>query len=438
MNFAESEEYLYSLGNEVEAMKLGLDNIRKLLNVLGHPEKKYLKVQIAGTNGKGSVCAFLNSICLEAGIKTGMFTSPHLVLVTERVKIDGVELTEDRFAAYATRVRDESVRLAAKGEIENIPTFFEQVTAIALLAFAEANVELAILETGLGGRFDAVTATNAEICAITRIDYDHQQYLGETLEGIAAEKAAIITIETQNVVLGMQSRPVMAFLRKHCRKLGIEPLNDEYEPWRLLPNEDGTVKVDLSLYDLPPIRLGLEGHHQFENAQTAIQIAKALLYHGLFLNFEDGEEEIRILQGLQKARHPGRLEWIGNFLLDGAHNVGGANALGAYLDVFVKNPITLIFGAMRDKNVGKMAEILWPRAKEVILTSPQNSRALRPEQLFEMRPDSFNELRLVFTDSVKEAIDHARTRTTDNETILITGSLYLVGEAQKLLTREDK
>src|SRR5437773_10549936 len=173
-------------------MKLGLENIGKLLAALGNPQKNYLKVQVAGTNGKGSVCAFLDAICYEAGIKTGLTTSPHLISITERVRISGKDVSQDEFARLATRVRETSERLVARDELESVPTYFEQITAVALLAFAEANVELAILETGLGGRLDATTAAGAEIAAITRIDYDHQKVLGETLAEIAAEKAAVV------------------------------------------------------------------------------------------------------------------------------------------------------------------------------------------------------------------------------------------------------
>src|SRR5687768_10168725 len=152
MNFTESVEYLLSLGNEVSAMKLGLENIRTLLTALGDPQKNYIKVQVAGTNGKGSVCAFLDSICNEAGISTGTFTSPHLISITERIRINGVDITEEAFARVAAIVREKSETLLAEERLEYRPTFFEQITAIALLAFAEAKVELAILETGLGGR----------------------------------------------------------------------------------------------------------------------------------------------------------------------------------------------------------------------------------------------------------------------------------------------
>src|SRR5262245_13016665 len=220
--FQESVDYLLSLGNEVSAMKLGLENIRRLLAELGNPQNNYPKVQVAGTNGKGSVCAFVNSICLEAGIKTGLYTSPHLVSITERIKINGKDIGEADFARFATQVRETAESLVSQGEIQYTPTFFEQVTAIALLAFSEAKVQLAILETGLGGRLDATTAANAEIAAITRIDYDHQQYLGETLEEIAAEKAAIVH-EGSKVVIGEQTPRVLKVLLDRCRDLQIVP-----------------------------------------------------------------------------------------------------------------------------------------------------------------------------------------------------------------------
>ncbi len=169
MDFACSVEYLLSLGNEVSAMKLGLENIRTLLATLGDPQKNYLKVQVAGTNGKGSVCAFLDSICNQAGIRTGTFTSPHLVSITERIRINGVDISEDAFASFATVIRQMSETLLADKRLEYRPTFFEQITAIALLAFNGAKVELAILETGLGGRLDETTAANDYFVAITRI-----------------------------------------------------------------------------------------------------------------------------------------------------------------------------------------------------------------------------------------------------------------------------
>ena len=431
MDFAAASEYLLSLGNEVSAMKLGLENIRTLLAAFGNSQNKYLKVQVAGTNGKGSVCAFLDSICVHAGIKTGLYTSPHLVSITERIKIDGKDISEADFARHATSVRETVENLLAQGELKYRPTFFEQITAIALIAFAEAKVELAILETGLGGRLDATTAANAQIAAITRIDLDHQEYLGDTIEEIAAEKAAIITTETQDVVLGEQSHEVMRLLRKHCSGLGIEPLNDEYEPWRILNAGDEKVHVILSMILWPPIRLGLHGQHQIENAQTAIQLTKALRYHGIFPHGEEGESFV--IEGLQNARHPGRLEYDGEYLFDGAHNVGGAKALREFLDECVNKPITMIFGAMKEKDIIEILEILSPKVARIILTKPNNERALTAEQIAEFVPDNYDRERIVRTETVADAIKNAVDVVEENGIILVTGSLYLVGDVKKIL-----
>ncbi len=422
MNFKETEAYLLSLGNEVSTMKLGLENITRLLAELGDPQKKYLKVQVAGTNGKGSVCAFLSSICVTAGIRTGMFTSPHLVSMTERVKIDRVDISEEEFARFATRVREVSESLFASGEIDSIPTYFEQVTAIALLAFADANVELAILETGLGGRLDATTAANAEIAAITRIDLDHQQYLGDTIEEIAAEKAAIIH-EGSEVVVGEQAQAAMEVILEQCHAVGVGPI---------LTITGGITGSIESVSAMPPSAsfptLGLAGRHQFENAEIAIALARVLREY-----FSISDDDI--LMGLRDARHPGRLERVGQFLFDGAHNIGGARALRIYLDEFVDRPVTMIFGAMSDKNVGEIASVLFPKADRLILTMPDNARATSADDLLQFAPD-FDRDRVFVTPGAAAAIDKAREVSGKQDVILVTGSLYLVGEVRRIVTTD--
>lgn len=426
MNFAEAESYLYSLGNEVEAMKLGLENIRLLLAALGDPHDNYLKVQVAGTNGKGSVCAFLDSICGQAGIRRGMFTSPHLVSITERIRLDGVNISEDAFARLATHVRENAEILLAEDKLTYRPTFFEQVTAIALVAFAEARVELAILETGLGGRLDATTAANAEIAAITQIALDHQEYLGETIEEIAVEKAAIIRHDSK-VVLTHQSKSVEQVLLGRCREVRVDPvwattdikIKHERE---IAPMLYGTFITERDNY--PNIDLyNMLGEHQFQNGSTAVAIAEQLQDAGHQIS------NFNICMGLETASHPGRLEYIGNYLLDGAHNIAGAEALSAYLDEFVDKPITMIFGAMKEKDVSGIAEILWPRAKRLILTRPSNSRAMTAEELLGCVPENFDLNKVVLTDSLEEALTLAGAA----DLVLVTGSLYLVGEVKRIL-----
>lgn len=426
MNFAESEKYLLSLGNEVSAMKLGLENIRILLVALSNPHNNFLKVQVAGTNGKGSVCAFLDSICVRAGIKTGLFTSPHLISITERIKVGGVEISETDFAWHAAKIREISENLVAKGELESIPTFFEQITAIALSFFAEEKIELAILETGLGGRLDATTAANAEIVAITAIDYDHQEYLGETLAEIAAEKAAIIRADTR-VVVAKQKREAELVIRGRCREVGVEPIfattniaTKKYDEGFLSSNFI-TEKANY-----PNIELGIPGRHQVENAAVAIAVAELLSEFDFKISHEN------IWLALENVKHEGRLEFAGRFLFDGAHNPAGAKALREYIDEFVNRPITMIFAAMNGKDVSELGRILFPIIQNVILTKAENSRAMEPKAIL----DSLKDLEfknVILTESVNEAIEVAIGKSSPDELICVTGSLYLVGEVKKIL-----
>ncbi len=432
MNFREAETYLYSLGNEVSAMKLGLENIEKLLAALGNPHKKYLKVQVAGTNGKGSVCAFLDSICNSAGVATGTFTSPHLISITERLRINGEDVSEKDFARFATIVRDTAESLIASGELETTPTFFEQVTAIALLAFAEAKVDLAILETGLGGRLDATTAANAEIAAITRIDLDHQEYLGETIEQIAAEKAAIIRAGS-NVVIGAQAPAALVPLLRRCADIGVIPLAD-CEPlvWAFDSMKGSSVvsfRTARGIYG--DSSLGLVGKHQIENACTTVLIAEQLREKfGLPIDAET------VWKGLEDAVHPGRLEYDGKFLFDGAHNSGGAKALAAFIEEYEERPITMVFGAMSDKSVAEILSILAPIAKRMVVTEPSNSRSLAYSELLEKLPSDMSKEKTFATDDVQQAITIAREITPAGGIILVTGSLYLVGEVKRILSSQ--
>ncbi len=398
MNFDESVSFLYSLGNEVLAMKLGLENPRKLLEALGKPQNNYRKIQIAGTNGKGSTCAFLDAICRSASIETGLFTSPHLISITERIKINGQEISESQFASCATRVRQitESEELYA--------TFFEQITAIALLAFAESGIDLAILETGLGGRLDATTAANAEIVGITQIDYDHQQYLGETLEEIAGEKAAIINSPNQKAIVSKQHAEAEKVILERCKEFGIVPISE-------------------SKFQISDFRLSLKGKHQIENARVAVCLAEILKI-----------DKQHIINGLQVAIHKGRLEFYKGILFDGSHNVAGAKALRAYVEESVSQPVTLIFGAMKDKQIAEIAEILFPIAENIILTEPTNPRSASIEELKAIENKIVTKGKVFAVSNPVDAIDSARQISENDQSLIcVTGSLYLVGETQKLL-----
>ncbi len=434
MNFDESVKYLYDLGNEVLAMKLGLDNIGKLLDALGKPHEKYLKVQIAGTNGKGSTVAFLEAICLQAGIKIGATTSPHLISVTERVRIGGTEISETDFARHASMVRETSEKLVEHGELETVPTYFEQVTAIALNVFADAGIELAILETGLGGRFDATTAARAEIIALTPIDYDHQRILGDTLAEIAAEKAAIITGFTKIAIAAPQKEAdIINEIWLKCEENDLEPvwattnLGENVSAHQLL--KEG-VDFNSRFYAYKGVTLSLAGRHQFTNAVLALTIAEFLPK----FNFNVTQENI--VQGLKSAKHSGRLEFYKGILFDGAHNISGAKALREFLDETIKQPIIMIFGAMRDKNLTEIAGILFPKVEKLIFTVPDNPRSMQADEFLNLIPKDFPPEKINTTENVGEALKIAREISSADELICVTGSLYLVGEAQKILSED--
>jgi dihydrofolate synthase/folylpolyglutamate synthase len=402
MNFEEAVKYLLSLGHETLAIKLGLRNTELLLNALDNPERAFPAVQIAGTNGKGSTAAMLDSICRAAGIKSGLYTSPHLVSITERIRIAGEQITEADFARHTTTARDASRSLLETGQITALPTFFEQVTAVALIAFREAGVELAILETGLGGRLDSTTAAKAGVVAITQIAMDHEQYLGETIQSIAAEKAAIIRPGV-TAIIGKQNPEALSVLLERCRETGVSP-------------------VFADTANLEGIRIGLRGRHQVENAAVAVRVAESLSI-----------PRDAIFKGIETAQHHGRLELLPGeppILLDGAHNPAGAEALRDYLIEFGQHPLTIVFGAMSDKKLDRIGELLFPLADNLILTVIDNPRAASLATL-ETIASHFSRGSISTFNTVSGAL-HAALRNTPREgMICVTGSLYLIGEWKK-------
>lgn len=408
MDFEAATSYLLSLGHETLAIKLGLRNTELLLNALDNPERAFPSVQIAGTNGKGSTAAMLDSVCRAAGIKTGLYTSPHLVSITERIKLSGTDITREEFAACATTVRDVSEQLVAAKQLETLPTFFEQVTAIALLAFRSAGIELAILETGLGGRLDSTTATNAKIVAITQIALDHQEYLGNTIASIAGEKAAIIRPGVRAVIGRQQYTEALDVLLERCREAAVTPI--------LVGDDFGSIEERFTL--------ALRGRHQIENAAVAIHLAELLREIGFDI------PPIAIVRGLETVQHPGRLELIQHkpvFLIDGAHNPAGAKSLRMYLDEFALRPLTLVFGAMRDKQLEQIGEILFPVADLLVLTTVRNPRSATVEML-EPVAARYARGNILKSDDSTTALQVALTNTPGEGMICVAGSLYLAGE----------
>jgi len=407
MDFAAAVEYLLGLGNEILTLKLGLRNTELLLQSLDNPEHAYPAVQIAGTNGKGSTAAMLDSICRAAGIRSGLYTSPHLVSITERIRLAGEQISEADFARHTTTVREASEHLVASGQIEAMPTFFEQMTGIGLLAFRDARIELAILETGMGGRLDSTTAAQADVVAITRIAMDHERHLGETIEQIAGEKAAIIRPGVK-AILAKQQPEALSVLLHRCAETGVEPVLADSAP---------------ATVDVTQIRIGLRGRHQIDNARVAIQLAESLSI-----------PSDAIVAGIETTHHPGRLELISNepsVLLDGAHNPAGAETLRDYLNEFNRRPLTIVFGAMADKKLERLGEILFPLADCLILTKIDNPRAA-PLDALESIASRFALKSVIKSETVTDALQAALRNTPREGLICVTGSLYLIGEWKQI------
>jgi dihydrofolate synthase/folylpolyglutamate synthase len=377
----------------------------------------------------------LDSICRASGVRSGLYSSPHLVSITERIRIAGRDITRAEFARLATRVRAVSTEL--KTATGALPTFFEQVTAIALLAFREARVELAILETGLGGRLDATTAARAGVLAITPIALDHQEYLGDTLQAIAAEKAAIIhPAAAAIVVAAAQPEEARAVVLARCRECHITP---RFATGRIRAHgADASGRVCLTfntetdVYE--NVRLSLRGRHQATNAAVALALAEVLRERGFPIT------RATVIEGLETAAHAGRLELIAgqpSLLFDGAHNAAGARSLRDYLDEFTAAPVTLVFGAMRDKDLEEIAATLFPASGKLILTRPTNPRAATLDALERIAAASDTNAPPLLIESPAAALRAAEAQTPPGGIICVTGSLYLVGEIKSLMARRE-
>jgi dihydrofolate synthase / folylpolyglutamate synthase len=420
-SYPESVRYLYSLGNETRTMKLGLERVSTLLANLGNPHHATRFVHVAGTNGKGSVCAIIESALRTAGFRTGLFTSPHLVEPTERIQVAGRPVMPALFAGTFATVHRLAEALLSQGVIDTHPTYFETITVMAFLLFRELAVDVVALETGLGGRLDATNVVTPQLSVITPIDYDHEAYLGKSLEAIATEKAGIIKPGTP-VITGPQHATVQLLLEARASEVGV-PVTRHSE-WTA---EDLKVDAYGSRFSaVGPGRYRIEcplaGEHQVSNSLTAIAAL-----HALHTPAEAIEEGIRL------ARWPGRLELVlrqPEVILDGAHNPAGAQALARHIQRFYGGrKVWLIFGAMRDKAVAEAAGILFPAADQVILTAPNHPRAVRAEAIREL----VDHPHLHVAASLGEALRLLEPAGAE-DAVFITGSLFLVGEARELLT----
>ncbi|HXO38778.1 MAG TPA: folylpolyglutamate synthase/dihydrofolate synthase family protein [Candidatus Acidoferrum sp.] len=436
---------LLALGHELASnRKFDLAHMRRLAEAVGNPQRKLQSVLIAGTNGKGSTAATLASMVQTAGYRTGLYTSPHLLRVNERIQINQEPISDAEFAVIYDRVEGCAHELVERGELPWHPSFFEMLTAMAFEYFASAGVDLAVLEVGLGGRLDATNIVDPLVSVITDIDFDHQNFLGNTLPEIAHEKAGILRPKGTAVLLP-QHPIVNEILGKEIMDRGAQAVSAVKHMPSMTPNSEGdpaylfnpgrnhfalaVMGKEISV-DFP-----LAGRHQLRNLALAITAAEELNKFGFHISAKDME------QGIRSTRWPARFQVIPpedgfpEVVLDVAHNPAGAWALRSALSTFYEDrPLTFIFGAMRDKAIREIANIIFPLADRVIAAQAENPRAASPQEIAELGAQAQTEI--MQAKSVQEALERGRVLAGNKGVIVITGSIYIVGEALGILARK--
>ena len=435
MNYQECLSYLRDLGHELRGVHFSLEAITAILARLGDPHRQYPTVIVAGTNGKGSTSAILASILGAAGYRTGLYTSPHLIRVNERILVGGAEISDADFAAAFSEVRQAVDGLLAAGALASRPSFFEFLTAAAFLHFARARVDFAVLEVGMGGRLDATNVTEPRLAVITNVDLDHQEYLGNTRAAIAREKAGVIQ-PGRPVVAGRTEAEAIEVIRERCAELG-SPLIETSSRGLIqnLRSRQGRYEFDFVLDGdfFPALVSPLLGRFQVENAATAITAVCELRRQGFAIS------PAAVREGVRRASWPGRLEVAAEHplvLLDGAHNPAGAREVAAFVrEHLATRTLRLVYASMRDKAIGEISGILFPLAAEIYLTQPNQSRAATPEEMLAAaRVDSgraYSEI-----DPVK-ALQRAVDASSAEDVVLAAGSLFLVGEIKRALRQGE-
>ena len=433
MDYDASVRYLLSLGRELAAptqaaaAKFDLENITILAERLGRPDRAYPSAHIAGTNGKGSTAAFLESILRHAGFRTGLNTSPHLEKINERIRVNGEEISDQAFAETFTRIHERIEELLAAGKLRAHPTYFECVTAMAFEYFARERVEFAVFEVGLGGRLDATNILSPVVTIITRIDFDHENFLGHSLKEIAGEKAGILKPGVP-LVLAEQRPEARGVILARAKSLGcpvIEPAQNfrvNQESMQAGSTHARVIEADSGkIFELTP---SLPGRFQLENALNAVAAAQLLQNRGYQISDD------AITRGIENTVWPGRLEKLQSapdVYVDGAHNPAAARELAHFLEQnFSSRKIWLIYAALRDKAVDEVAGLLFSHAAEVIFTAPRTSRAVSAAQLAEIA--SHHAARFSVLPDAEQAFEHALAEAAPEDAIFITGSLYLVGQ----------
>ncbi|MGO9648421.1 MAG: bifunctional folylpolyglutamate synthase/dihydrofolate synthase [Terriglobales bacterium] len=433
---------MYALGHELAqtpSHKFDLAHMRTLLGALNHPEKRFPSVLIAGTNGKGSTAATLAAILRAAGLQTGLYTSPHLVRINERIRINGSQIRNDDFALIHDLVDRTAERLVGEGELPWHPSFFEMLTAIAFEYFAQNKVEIAVLEVGMGGRLDATNVVEPRVSVITDISLDHQKFLGDTVAEIAGEKAGII--RRGGVVVTLPQQPQAndvignAILELDAKGVNAVPYVPPVSPGSAEYFGKGASILRYPLQVMGQrieVETPLVGRHQLRNVALAVATAEELSKQGFAITPESIE------RGIRQTNWPGRFQVVPardnspEYVFDVAHNPAGAWALRSTLSTYYEDRrLTFVFGAMRDKAIAEMAEILFPLAERVIATPADNPRSATVEEIRQAAARTSTEIEGAA--DVASALERAHLLAGPRGVVVITGSIYIVGEAMRRL-----
>jgi len=438
--FTDTVDYLYSL--QRYGIKFGLENSYRLMDILGRPHESFHSIHITGTNGKGSTSAMIAGILKENGYRVGLYTSPHLVSFTERMRINGVPISESRVTELTRYIRNAIAHTDLK------PTFFEFVTAMAFYYFACEKIDWAVVEVGMGGRLDATNVIMPEVSVITNISLEHTEFLGKTIPEIAFEKAGIIKANVP-VVTAVTQPSALRVIKERAEVSGsqVHLYGEDFEG-TLTCMDNTHLRFNYKGYsDYRNLSLSLTGRYQLLNASVAIRVCEVLTVKG-FLIYKDA-----IYKGLSSLNFEGRLEWVSHtppIILDGAHNPQAAESLAnAMKELFPKKKVILVTGIMKDKDIEGILKPLIDISEKVILTKPKGERAASPEEL----KDSIRKLQtpsplvgegvlseqklrprlIATTTTVAQALELAKTLWKEEDVILVTGSFYTTGEAKEVL-----
>ena len=432
--YTEALDYIYDLTKY--GIKLGLNNIKYLLFLLGDPHKKIKIIHVAGTNGKGSTASFISSILQSDGYKVGLYTSPHLVDFTERININNKQINRKKVSELLERIKP-FIEKVAQTPSYGHPTFFEVITSLAFLYFFEEQVDFLVLEVGLGGRLDATNVCEPLISVITHIDYDHMDKLGNSLEEITREKGGIIKPE-RTVISSKQYREAQNEIKRIAdEKNSLIYSSGKEINYEIVKSDIKGVVFDLEgiYHNFKNLHTPLLGRHQADNATTAIAAVEALKISGIDIS----QKAIRA--GLEKVKWTGRLEVIQNnptLLLDGAHNPNGVKImLQALEEIFSYQRLILVLGICTDKDYKKMIQILAPNADLIIATKAKTPRAAPPQTIVKEAAQYINENKIMVTKNIPQAINCALSNSKEDDLICITGSLYTVGEAKRYFRNKN-